>query len=435
MAANSTAIWRVRPGGNNNNGAGFDTGIASAGTDYSQQDGAHLSQSGGTVSTATTTLTDSGASFTADLIGNGIMVAGTGITTTYTFITGVPSGTTLTLQTSPGTAGTAVTFNIGGGWVDFWTNCQSTGPLVPGNFVYILGSGTPNYTSYTYDYVFTGSAVTLTAGIVTNTTGNGMIVFANDPATPGYKAAPDTTGGMPTLQAAGPNAGTCFSACSNNKFIGLWCVKGATTPTQIWGTGTNLVHFGCVYDAFGHLSGFVTSDTNGNVVGCEMFDSVSGSAGNTADVVSGSAITIVGCNLHDIGSAVQATGNHATIANNIFSNFGNRILVQGSGVVIINNTIDHSSADGIQFTTSGAACMSGARVMNNIISNCTVAGKFGINVNFGAAAQNDACKAFIDYNVFYNNTADLNNLSYGPHDTHGGSNPYVGQSTENYQLA
>src|SRR5271170_1972719 len=123
MAINATAVWRVRPSGSNTNGGGYDPGIASAGTDWSQQNAAHLSNIG-TVSTATVTLTDTGASFTAaDLIGNAIRVAGTGITTTFTFITAVPTSTTLTLQTSPGTTGTSVTYNIGGGWADFWTNC------------------------------------------------------------------------------------------------------------------------------------------------------------------------------------------------------------------------------------------------------------------------------------------------------------------------
>ena len=53
----------------------------------------------------------------------------------------------------------------------------------------------------------------------------------------------------------------------------------------------------------------------------------------------------------------------------------------------------------------------------------------------GTTAQNDRVKQFIDYNVFYNNTTDVNAISYGAHDTHGGSNPYVGQSAENYTLA
>src|SRR5271166_6601295 len=141
MAANATAIWRVRPSGSNTNGGGYDAGIASAGTDWSQADAAHKSNVG-TCSTATVTLTDTGASFTAaDLIGNGIYISGTGITTTFTFITAVPTSTTLTLQTSPGTAGTAVTYHIGGGWADWWTNLVSGTFVVNKNIVYVLGSG------------------------------------------------------------------------------------------------------------------------------------------------------------------------------------------------------------------------------------------------------------------------------------------------------
>ena len=72
---------------------------------------------------------------------------------------------------------------------------------------------------------------------------------------------------------------------------------------------------------------------------------------------------------------------------------------------------------------------------NCIISNHTGGSKFGLNVDAGATATNDRANAFVDYNTYYGNTADLQNVSYGVHDTHGGSNPYVGQSTENYTLA
>jgi hypothetical protein len=129
------------------------TWTVGSGTDYSQQNAAQLSQSApANTSTATTTLTDTGAAFTSALIGNAIRVSGTGITTTITFITAVPSGTTLTLQTSPGTTGTTVSYNIGGAWADFWTNTTTTAPtIVSGNTVYILGSGIPNPSSYSFD--------------------------------------------------------------------------------------------------------------------------------------------------------------------------------------------------------------------------------------------------------------------------------------------
>ena len=51
MAINATAIWRVRPSGNNANGGGYDPGIAGAATDYSQQNAAQASGSAGTSGT------------------------------------------------------------------------------------------------------------------------------------------------------------------------------------------------------------------------------------------------------------------------------------------------------------------------------------------------------------------------------------------------
>jgi hypothetical protein len=47
---------------------------------------------------------------------------------------------------------------------------------------------------------------------------------------------------------------------------------------------------------------------------------------------------------------------------------------------------------------------------------------------------NQLSVGFFDYNTYYNNTADITGLAYGPHDTHGGANPYVAESSENYTL-
>src|ERR1700680_1745544 len=192
MAITATAAWRVRPSGVNTNGGGYDAGIAGAATDYSQQNAAQASGTNG-ATVGTTDFADvTAAAFTSAMIGNAIYITGAGQTTGFYFVVAFVSAAHVTLDRSPGT-GTSATWHLGGGWADWWTN--TTANIVPGNIVYILGSGTPNPASYTYDYVSPASFVPVSGNATA-----GLITFANDPGTPGYKAPPDTTGGMPVIQ-------------------------------------------------------------------------------------------------------------------------------------------------------------------------------------------------------------------------------------------
>ncbi len=124
MAINASAVWRVRPGGSNVNGGGYDAAISGAGTDYSQQDAAQVSGTAGTAA-GTTTFTDATANnFTSAMIGNAIWIAsGAGFTAGAYFVTGFTSSSIVTLDRSPGT-GSAAVWKLGGAWADFWTNCQ-----------------------------------------------------------------------------------------------------------------------------------------------------------------------------------------------------------------------------------------------------------------------------------------------------------------------
>lgn len=433
MAANATAIWRVRPSGSNNNGGGYDPGIAGAGTDYSQQNAAQLTQSStANTSTSTTTLTDTGASFTSAVIGNGIRVAGTGITTTFTFVTAVPSATTLTLQTSPGTTGTAVSYNLGGGWADPFTNTTTTGPIVPGNITYILGSGTPNPASYVYDYTWPNSSVSTAAG----NNSAGYTHFKNDPNTPGYKTPPDTTGGMPTIKMSGNSSGW---GVVTSRFEGLWFINGFDNSngfiTDSSGSA-NLELYACVVDALGCQDRQIGA-YNGQCmyIACEFFNSaasIGGTYSNFLWVNGNSPSFIVSCNFHDLLSGMGGGNVFIIISNCIIAKNAGNGLDFGGPCHVMNNTIDGNSGHGISLSASSIDRQT--IVTNNIISNHTTAGKFGLNVT-GTTATNDLLKALIDFNVFYNNTSNYSGISAGAHDTALVVTPYAGSATENYQLA
>jgi len=433
MAINATAVWRVRPSGSNTNGGGYDAGISGAGTDYSQQNAAQASGTHG--SGTTSTFTDStAAAFTSAMVGNAMYITGGGATTGFYFVVSYTNANTVVLDRSPGASVSGATWHLGGGWADFWTN--TTANIVPGNTVYILGSGTPNPASYTYDYS-PPSYYTVVSGDTTN----GKITFANDPSTPGYKAAPDTTGGMPVIKS---NGGLIFYVASDNIFSGLWFVAGGSglggyghiDPAN----GDNTLVFGCVLDQFGYDTGLVngvSQSGNHTTIGCEVFSSVSGSGTGYGIYLGGYACKAIGNNVHDTVANGIYIGSGAAAESNIVakckSNGFSVASTSGYSASIKNNTVDGNAGHGVEVTNQ--ASLGALVMMNNIISNHTGVGKYGLTIDAGTTAQNNRVKPLIDYNVYYNNTSDLNAISYGTHDTHGGSNPFVGQSTENYALA
>jgi len=428
MAINPSAVWRVRPSGaSNSNGGGFDPGISGAGTDYSQQSAAQLSGSAGTAS-GTTTFSDATATFTSAMVGNCIQIAsGSGFTAGFYFVTGYISAHVVTLDRTPGT-GSAAVWKLGGAWADPYTNTNGGGiaPIVGGNIVYILGSGIPNPSSYTYDYSVGGGSGS-NAGSATN----GCITFANDPNTPNY-----STGGMPCIQT---NYSFVFGGGSNYlKFVGLWLVYSSNTSSEGIIINAGSVE-GCVVDQFGYdIAGMQL--TEGVALGCEVFSSVGpiSTSASTAITFGYPYADIIGCNVHDtVGNGVGTTNAGPRIFESIIAKCrGDGVTMNTSGASseLKNSTIDDNTGNGVVWTTQ--ADMAFGNCLNNIITNHTQAGKYGQTCQAGTATQNAALFPINDYNSYYGNTNDTNALSYGPHDTHPASaSPYVNQAIENYTLA
>lgn len=499
MAVNATAAFRVRPSGSNTNGGGYDTAISSAatgtngslsgvtftdtvaaaftagmvgasinitgvgqyliasrisatqitltvgtggtlpqlgggaswtvggGTDYSQQNSAQASGTNGTAAQNSTTFTDSTANaFTSAMVGNAIWIAsGTNFVVNAYFVTAFTSASTVTLDRAPATAGagSAGAWKLGGGWADFWTNTTSSGPLVAGNIVYVLGSGTPNPASYTYDY--TVGTVSLQSGSATA----GFVTFANDPGTPGYKVPPDTTGGMPVIKATAQ----VFLNLNYAFFAGLYFVADAASANGILSNANHCTVFGTVLDQFSFDCALSGAQANYNIIGCEVFSSVAPGSNGSNPAIAPNPSNIVGCNIHDtVGPAILL--ENGLIERNIIAKCrGYGIYSDLASVKVIGNTIDANIGNAIQIHSQTALLL--ADIRNNIISNHTTVSTFGLTIDAGTAAQNSAYIGFADYNVFYNNTSNYNAINAGPHDTALSSDPYNGQSTEDYSLA
>lgn len=438
MAVNPTAVWRIRPSGSDTNGGGYDAAISGAGTDYSQQNSA---QASGTHLTGTTsTVTDAtAANFTSAMVGNAMFITGGGSTAGFYFITAFTSSSVVTLDRSPGAAVTNATFHVGGGWATIGGNTTGA-PLVGGNKVYILGSGIPNPASYVYDYTqagFNGASGSATTGI---------ILFAADTATPSYGS-----GGYPTIKLSN---GYLFNACTCISLQGLWFVATSSLNNGPMSACASSSADKCVLDQFGFAQTWTgNTSTTLSLRRLEIFNSTGSGTPSASYAVSlyGDDGTMQGCNIHDALTNGVDVGNSCAIVGNIFSNLKGSAAAINLGSIagsvfmqtVLNNTIDNGLGSGIVVNNGGNVPV--VSIHNNIISNMTASGKFGLQLTSQTAAVNNALNlgGFIDNNTYYGNTTDTSGIGYGGNDTSNSgtapntiaSSPYVASSTENYTLA
>jgi hypothetical protein len=438
MAVLAYSIWRVRPSGNNANGAGYDGTTYPGGTDYSQQSAAQATGTNGAGS-ASTTFTDATANaFTSQMVGNAINISGQG---TY-FVTTFTSSSQVVVDRALGTFSGA-SWKLGGAWADFWTNTTSSGPVVGGNTIYILGGASPSTGSPDY----TASAFTPVTGTVSS--GGGLVRFIADPNTP----ANNGFDGRVLISTAGALvSGTVGGLVFQNLWFFATAASVAGIITMTGGEPSYFIN--CVADqngydiSLGNNPSLATGSQSGTggagkFILCEVFSSTAKRTTNAKFGI-GSAhygIEALYCNIHDcIGPGIAAYDAYCHVAWCISANNG------GNGIAfsytstqtdVHHNgceycTIDGNGGDGINMDS--ASMLGLAHVYNCIISNHTGSGKYGFNVATGSATANEFLRTFTDYNSYYGNTNDLNNLNIGTHSTTGGSNPYAGQSTENYTL-
>jgi hypothetical protein len=379
MAILATAVWEMRASGAVDNGGGYDTGIANAGTDYSLQDAAELALTDLACTTGTSTLTSATGGFTAAMIGNAICIyGGTNFTKGYYFITARADTNTVTLDRTPvgGTNGTVGTGKVGGAISALKTANNSLGAtLVEGNAVYIK-KGT--YTS-TISAALTTSAATL-AGLSINIVGYNAT--RTDAPTTTDRPVLQWTGSALTFSAYNfvsniifdvtNDGGIAVLGSSGGRFINCKFINsGAATCRATYPQGANF--FKCEFIC---TNGIGIGTTSGaNIISCYVHDSVNGILSGTG------AVTIIGCVVDTCSSAgVDFSGS--TGGPSIVSSV---ITGCGTGVSVGSNS---------------------SRIFNTIVTGCTTgydAASSSVNYLFG------------DYNV-WNNTSDGANLVKGPHD-------------------
>ena len=165
MAVQKTAQWWIRTDGNDLNGAGFDSGISGAGTNYCDQASPQLALTDcATSSSGDTQLTSVSGGFTSAMIGNAIRLtngsSGANLTHGDYFIIGYNSSNSVTLDRAPDNGGGGIsgcTGRVGGAWasIEYTITTVATPcprPQVSKNIINIRGSGTVNPTAVDYQF-------------------------------------------------------------------------------------------------------------------------------------------------------------------------------------------------------------------------------------------------------------------------------------------
>lgn len=342
MAVLATAIWEVRTGGADTNGAGYDSGIASAGTDYSQQNSAQLTLTD-IITNGTTTITSVTGGFTAAMIGNGIYLSGAGVTTAGIFFVITRTNTnTITVDRSPGT-GVGNTGNVGGaaGSLGF-----VGGQMVAGNIMYVA-SGTYTVTSATANIAAGCVSLPATTAPGANTRISCYTVSRGDgaPTRPTIAANGSiTTFTLVTLAAscyvehlrgdcnsrtsgraffaAGSTFSTCYHCkglnCTNSAFSGIYhCIRCSSTACSTVTTFTSIAYAYACTAYLNTITGFTIG--SGSYVKCASISNT-GSTSVHGFSVAGSGGNIVNCTSYGNGGNGFNQSAVATLRRSTFIN-------------------------------------------------------------------------------------------------------------------
>lgn len=415
--ANNGCAWRVRVSGNELNGGGFDPTITNAGTDYTDQDSPQLSSTTGTCTVGSTTWTDTSVTFTAAMIGNVIRISaktgGDATALDYFVVTAYTDANNVTLDRSPCAVAniTASTWRLGGAHASLVNYATSTTglttpalatPLLPGNRIYMQGSGTLDPASNDYNY----SA--------------GKWVFPSGTKTVGGGGAITLIGynGRPRIA----HCGSLITAHWDVKHVSFYRSAGTyLTPVcdggsyVVWNTMTD-----CIFDQ----GGFASTEWYAQYGGF-LYNEVrntGGGAVSTTQVIASQhpSNAIIGNYIHNVrGPAIavryasQLCTTAATIAyNTIVNNLSDGIQVEPAATAyyfaIFNNTIDANGGHGIKI---GASAISQTTIFNNIISNHVGASKYAISFTDSYVTNRRLQRNVFDANCYYGNTTNFNTVS------------------------
>lgn len=412
MAFTKTQAWEVRTTGSDSNGGGFNT--ASAGTDYSQQDAAHVTFNGSTITasgTGNTVIILTGYTVSATDIGNTLNITGgTNFNIARFWITAVNTGTnSWTLSSASGTgAVSSMTGTMGGGLL---TIAQAlTVSIVADQRIYVK-SGTYNITTALLPGTSGGNFQTTLLGYITNHT-----TVPTGASRPTISTGSNVINAITITAATGWNIQNFIISSSSGGLIGL-----STTSAETQINNVKMSGFATGISYTGTSTGYVY---NSEITSC-----------TTAGININANLRVVGCWIHDM-TCVGVTIANGNVVDVVYCLISNCTGATSDGILDasnsgnatrIGNTIYGSGRDGMRF--SGSSGLAGNVVLNNILANNT---GFGINIS---TADDSTIAVAFDFNGYYSNTAgNYNNLAAGPHDSAMTASPFNSPGSNDFSL-
>lgn len=389
MAINATAVWRVRIGGNDNNGGAFDASIVGAGTDYTESDTPILAVTDLATSSASATATSATGGFTEAMVGNAVrIVSGTNFTAGTYFITAVSNANTVIFDRACSTAAASGgVANVGGAHAN--VGRPAAAGAVSGNVVMVRGQGSEDPADIDYPNVQI-------------TSGSGISYL-------GYNGRPKVS-----------HVGRCFfnGGTHNNVVVSRFSfiqvaatyTDGAMNTTSA-GPGTSIL-----MESIVDTGGFATRGVlNMNAVRCTFMNSGAQTGAISISAIDNSAGGVaIDCLVKDQrGNGILARPGSSVVVGNVVQNcLGAGVVVaaaSGSAApgYIANNTVYACGGDGINLVSSA----NGATVTRNLVVGC---GGYGIN---RASANSADSMIRVTGNNFWGNTLGASNLALRSTDT------------------
>jgi hypothetical protein len=412
----ATLVFEVQTGGSDSNGGGFDPGVSSPGTDYSQQASAQVAYTDLVIGAAPNqnTLTSAANPFGSTSPGNCINITGgTGFTTGLYRILSV-SGSTATMDSAVGTAGsTGGTGNLGGA---FATLSKATSHMSYGGQTTYIKGGPYLLTSGITDPYLSAGAGTISRIIgYTSTRGDGgqATLRANSGLTMyATTASYDTTLSWENI------------TFDSNGHTGV--ALSLDSPANV-----RLQLLNCVFTNFTSSSYVVGSSSFSflSIQGCEftntsIYDAV-------INYATGDGITIIDSYLGN-NTGLGGGGSQSQIyINGAPANISRCIVYNGSGSTMSGITLRNVQAGNVQNNSvvnnavTGILCDNGfspnVSITNNIISGSAT----GINASYA----NTPSLLAINHNAYWNNTTDKTGFTAGTGEVSLTSSPFVSAGT------
>jgi hypothetical protein len=429
MVDTPTCILEVRTTGDDTNGGGFDNGVASPGTDYSQQDSAQITYTDLVIDNFDNTKVTSAANpFDSTCPGNLINISSGFPFNGGVYVVESVSGSTAKLSSVVGNTGsTGGHGKLGGA---YQTLSQATNNMMIGGQIVYMKGGTYQISSGILPPLIVGSSTYTSLGRIV-----GYSTIRGD----GGRITIQATGGSVMFSASSSATWTSTLSWENIVFDGnsttVRCID-CNLPAFV-----QLQFLNCIFKNFAGtyiIGGSLNEFAGGlNIQRCEFTNNAL-SGGSTGGIV------FFSCNGSYPEAALSVTESY--FANNSVgqSSVCAAIYVAGAGVNIARNIIYNNTGtnmSGILLRSPGAGCVQNNDIVSNTLAGITLIADTGPNVSItnniisgsatgitGSWATTPTILA-INHNAYWNNTTNKSGFTAGSGEVSLSSSPFVSAGT------